>query len=634
MPTFRFVVAATLAAAVQAQDCTGTTAQSVLRNRDPWGATFFYGSSNGPTGAQTLALFFDLETRAPITIEAMQIPTYDQGAGNPVIPTQLGNVAEVRVYLIPGTRTGNETNQSAWGIDALGVGTADGAPEALGELTVVAWNGDSPIVNFKDPVTGLPAPFDVPVGQFGVCLEVIPTTWSGTTALPQTNLPLLNPGPLHTIGVSPNPGVAWADDLITVDNDGVQQRGWQIVDPTGVIGPNPSPTGVIDSINIEIAYTPSPNAARSLAYGEGCYDRPRAFYDQLPEATASGSYLENTGMSFAPLGAPVEAYLPGAGAAYAPPGAGATNLAAGAFTSSSSASWDDASVTQALGFTFPFPGGSTDTVTINSNGKIYLGVTLDGSFATNGASYGSVAVLENGPPSGPLAQWCPFFTDLDPSDPIAPAGSGVFFEQLTPTSCRIHWHDLPNWPAVAGQLSQVSMTLDASGQVDVAWGVLENSAPGSGNDALIGFASGNGEPVGMPQMLTGLFGTPTGNGAVAPKLVIRGRPVAGATVDLEIEDVSPGTICGCISFAYGFEPLPGVSLANFGLPGCSLFIDNSTVLAGVFFFPGPQNELRWSWSVPTGFNGVGTYLQAATLTPGVNAASLLMTNGLCARLGL
>ncbi|MCR9248014.1 MAG: hypothetical protein NXI31_23530 [bacterium] len=608
-----------------AQTCNTSPPASSIRTYDPWAASFYYGN----TANNTLNQFIDISCASPITITSMNVTTYDQGAGNPVVPDQTGNVAEVRIYLIPVTNVGNEGSIAGWGIDAAGNGTADGLPEVIAELTIVAWNGDSPIVNFKDPATGLPTSFDIPAGDFGMCIEAIPTSWTGTASLPQTQT-IANPGALHTIGVSPNPNMTWSDQFITLSNDGIMTNGWQTVDATGTLVPNAAPTVKVDSSNIEINYTPDASAAVSVQYGLGCYDRPQATYDIVPENVLAGSAYEGTGQTWLANGSPQDSYIVVPGPGYQAP-TSTTNLAAGAFTSSSSTSWDDANLTQALGFTFPFPGGSTTDITINSNGKIYLGLTTDASFAGCGSNYGSTATFRDGPPSGPLAQICVANTDLDLDQTVG--GGALYFENPTPTSARITWEQVPNWPAVANEVMDLQITLYDSGQVDLAYGSnLYNSAIASGNSAIIGYSNGNGDKLGDPQNLAGVAGLQTGDGAFPPNLFVDGRPVAGTTVDIVGDNLSPGTAAGFVSIALQGLPEPGFDLTQFGLPGCTANLNIGTVVTSVFLFAA-NNELRWTWNVPTGFNGTQVQMQMGTITPGFNAAGILVTNAICAKIG-
>ncbi len=262
-----------------AQNCNVSPPASSIRTHSPWAASFYYGNLVD----RTLNQYIDIDLQSPVEITGMNVTTYDQGVGNPVVPDQQGNKAEVRIYLIPTTRVGNEGGPAAWGIDAAGTGTADGLPEIYADLTVVAWNGDSPIDNFRD-AAGTPMPFLLPAGQYGMCIEAIPTSWTGTPLVVAANV-----GAIHTIGVSPNPGTTWSDQFITLSNDGIQQEGWQEV-LAGVLGANATPTGTTDSVNVEFDYTPAATSAVTVPFGDGCYDRPQGFYEERLEAHGDMGY--------------------------------------------------------------------------------------------------------------------------------------------------------------------------------------------------------------------------------------------------------------------------------------------------------------------------------------------------------
>ena len=101
------------------------------------------------------------------------------------------------------------------------------------------------------------------------------------------------------------------------------------------------------------------------------------------------------------------------------PAANGIDLATLPYTSSTTASWDDASIvlplpTASFPSGFPFPGGRASAITVNSNGKIYLGSTIDGSFATNGSNYGTTGPFQ-GVTGAALPVISPFNTDLDPA---------------------------------------------------------------------------------------------------------------------------------------------------------------------------------------------------------------------------
>jgi hypothetical protein len=626
-----------------AQNCNTSPPPQQLFTYYPWVSSFYYGNVTG----NTFNMFFDLDVQTPITINQLLTVTYDRGTGNPVVPNQAGNIAEVRFYFIPGSRTGNERTMLNWGIDAQGLGTADGLPEFLGEMTVTAT--DSPITNFKDATTGLPAAFTIHPGQWGVCMEFIPTTWTGTAALPQTNVPLLNPGSLHTLGVSPNPNTPWSDQFITLSNDGIAQNGWQNVDPTGTLIPNVTPNGTQDSINLYIDYTPDPAAGLSVPFGAGCYDAPRMVYELIPSGTTPIDLI-NTAYTFIYQPSPSGGnyLITGGGAPYdgATAAAQGTNIVTGASTTTSSGTpggggpeWDDASLIYTLSTTLfpgglPFPGGSCTDITINSNGKIFLGPMSNSSWDSNGANYGSLAAFQGALPSVQLpAQMQAFSCDFDPT-----AGGGIYVEEPSPNGgIRITWHQVPNWPTVAGRTCNIQVELLPTGICYWAFGndlVCDPAA--NTNAALVGFSAGFGQPIGPAIDWSAITVRQTGDGSQAPVLGMASRPVINSTADVVISNLTPGTASpfgGFLSVGLGGLPA-GLPLNMYGLGGCEAHIDLGLVVFTVIM-PNPSGiDMRWSWTVPAAANGVQIFFQGATLTPNpYNNRSLLVTNALCAKVG-
>ncbi|MCA8977293.1 MAG: hypothetical protein KDC98_21405 [Planctomycetes bacterium] len=618
-----------------AQNCNTAPPAQTLATYRPWQATNYFGNVAG----NTMNLMVDIDVQSPITINSMNVTTYDQGVGSPVVPNQVGNVARVNIYLIPTTRSGNETNMAAWGLTTLG------QPDISADLTIVAWNGDSPINNFQDAL-GNPQQFNIAPGQYGMCIEYVPTTWTGTPLAAQ------NPGSLHCIGVATNPGTTWGDQFLSMTNDGMCQNGWQTVDPlTGAIGPNVGTiNGAQGSINLEINYTPAASAAISIPFGAGCYDKPRMVYEQIPAGTAP-DLVDTTWSFFYQAGSGNYLIIPG-GPGYdaVNPVNNGTNVVAGAYTSSSSASWDDACVVVALDplvFTsgFDFPGGNCTDITINSNGKIYLGNTVDGSFDTCGANYGSTAPFQGNTANTTLPQLSPWNTDLDPTDPsIFTATTGIYVEQPSPNGgIRVTWHNVPNWPAVAGAFCDIQMELTPGGNVTWAFGGPTSTGTnglvcvGGGNDAIVGFSAGNGLPLSTPVDFSALAGYTTGDGAYSPTLSLAARPVVGTNVDVTVSNLSPGTgqpFGGFLSVSLGGVASPGLPLQGFGLPGCFGHINIAQVAFTVLLTNPSNTDMTWTWvNIPNAV-GVQTFMQAATFTTTPhNAIGMLVTNGLCAKIG-
>ncbi len=557
------------AVSLAAQSCGGAAPARQFSNRAEFEASFYYLNN---------AHIFDLNVQVPITLSGAHTWLYDQGVGNPPVPDQVGNLSVVDVYTCPLTRIGNETNAP----------TNPGSPWTLlgsGTMTVVntgVGNGESPIV-FNPPLS-------IPAGQYGVCFVYNnPTTG-------------LNPGPLHCLGKSPNPATPVTDGFITFSNDGIVGTAW---------------TGVgTDSPNLRLDYLPAATSGHFEPLGDGCYFRPYAFYESFPNGVATPD-LANTSQSWVSL---VNNYLvvPGT-AAFIPPTS--ANLAAGATGSSSSANWDDALSTPiVLPFTFSYPGGSTNEITISSNGSVYLANVVDSTYAICGASYGSIAPFRDGP-----ARIAAFYHDLDPT-----VGGGIYYD-VDPNNqwVRITWDSVQEW-GVAAAVNTIQVTLSVGGGVDIYYGSLGNQS--GGNNAIAGFTPGTGSRLAPAMDLSASIPFQSGDGQIPPVLTMDARPVIGTTPNVVTTNITPGTFFQV--FVAGFTGVPApVSLAAFGMPDCFQYINPFTAfLSGL----NGNGEFSVAFNIPNNpaYQGVTFYFQSAPLTGGLNAAGIITSNGICATLGL
>ncbi len=593
----------------------------LIYTHDPWNASFYYGNTTG----NTLNLYFDLEVKgSSIILNELGIVMYDDGTGNPANPNQIGNVGLVNIYTIPGSRVGAETSMTGW--THIGVG----------EMTIFAYQNDhSPVVNIVDPVTS--APVVVPNGTFGVCLELVPTNAVGTP--PQTGPNAGNVGPVHTLGLSPNPALVWEDQFVKIENDGIQNSGWQT---TGVgVGPfpltaNATPTGVADSINICIDYSPDPADAGSVSYGDGCYARYRTGYESFPPS-ANGPDLIDPSTAIGAGGGMTWLYnvdnylvIPTAPAYVTPTSA---SITAGAFQASSSvpASWNDA-ISAPFAFPSSWPGGGfrhpagvATQFCVASNGHVYLGDVNNNS------------PLVCGPPNGFLVG----ATDYEPSirpyncslDPTLGGGIHVDFDPAG-AWVRVSWDQLQE-PGNPASINTFSVTMRDSGDVEIAYVSLGNV--GAGNNALVGYFEGNMAPISQPLdwSVLAISSLPeTGNGDAPPVLSLDGRPQLGTSVNFVTSDITPGTLGGI--FLVGLNATSPVSLASFGAPGCFGHVDTTNgFVGGNFLGLNANNEISVQLTVPNNPTFLSTNFHAQTLTllPGINSLGAQSTNGLCANVG-
>lgn len=566
--SFAAVALLGLTAAAVAQNCNVPSPARTFSNREEFNASFYYNLANH---------FFDLNANAGISLNSFNTWLYDQGAGNPVVPNQVGATGTVEVYTCPTTRIGSE---------ALAPGAA-GSPWTLvgsGTITVAAFPAESTCV-FNPPL-------NIAAGQYGVALRYLPTT----------NGP--NPGPLHCIGFSPNPNTPTSDQFLTFSNDGIQGVAW-----TGA---------AVDSPNLRFNYTPEPNAGYFTAIGEGCYFRPHAFYENFP-ASATAPDIANTSQQWINVG--TNYIVVPAGLALVPPTS--PNLILGAFGASSCACWDDAITAPiTLPFTFNAPGGvSTNQITISSNGCVYLEAVTNGAYTPyTGASYGGTA-FRDGP-----ARIAAYFTDLDPS-----AGGSMHYE-VDPSNqfVRITWLNVPEWP-VTTALNTMQVTLYSTGNVDMYLGGLSNPSVANANNAYYGYTPGNGARLPASVDLSASLPLTTGDGAIPPVLAMDARPALGTTPNIRTTNITPGTIVQVLAGGSALQPIP-IDLGFIGMPGCALTTNPFVFLTNVLT---PNNTFDQPLNVPNTPSLINTQLvfQAAPVTAGYNPANLLLSNGICVRVG-
>jgi hypothetical protein len=409
---------------------------------------------------------------------------------------------------------------------------------------------------------------------------------------------------------------------------------WDIGDPGYTAGTGF--TGATGAMGRVIIYTqPLSGFASKSTYGVGCYDSPRMVYEQIPAGTTP---IDLIGTSWSMIYTPSTeggnyVVIPG-GAAYdgATAAANGTNLTAGAFTASSSASWDDASITLPLpaafpgGFPFPSAGSQTCTdITINSNGKIYLGATTDATFATQGSNYASIAPFQGTTGAG-LPVIAAYNVDLDPT-----TGGAIYYEDPSPSGgVRITWDNVLNWQDPTGPAAvanSVQLELIPGGIVNIAYGTSLGNGGSAGNDAIVGFSAGGGEPASTMVDWSALAGYASGNGSIAVSLDADARPILGTTINRTIDNIPSGSPFGGI--LQGFAKFdPGIPLDAVGMAGCSQYASQDNVQLVI----APSGSVQVPFSIPNSisFAGVTLLNQVVIYAPSSvpNALGASVSNGL------
>ncbi|HEU4420117.1 MAG TPA: hypothetical protein VFT55_14375 [Planctomycetota bacterium] len=525
--------------------------------------------------------FADIVLQRDISISQIKTWTYDQGVGQPPVPTQVGNQGVVNVYTCPNTRLGNETTAP----------TAPGSPWTLvgsGTLTVVATPAESPVV-FNPPIT-------IMAGTYGLAIEYLAPT-SGQ-----------NPGQLHCLGKSPATIGVVSDQFITWSNDGIQGVGWS--------------GGVTASPNLRITYTPEATSAHWVKAGEGCYFRPFAWYENFPPS-ATPPDVQNTAMDWIFTGSNY-IVAPSAATYVTPTG---TSLTATPPPFSSSANWDDAlSPVMTLPFTLNYPGGSTTEITISSNGGVYLANVGNNTYETCGACYGAISSWRDQP-----ARIAGYFHDLDPSDPVS---GGIYYE-VDPGNAwvRVTFANVVEWqiPSVPTALNRIQITIFATGSITTVYGQLANVAVANGNNAILGFTPGNGSTLPPPIDISASLSFATGDGRIPPVLKLDGRPVLGSTFNIVTSNIDPATIFQLLSLGDTLTPFP-ISLSFIGMTDC--FLHHNALLLLTQVGP-PAPDFVAPLSIPNNpvfFNAQLT-AQAFPFALGENPFGLISSNGVCMRIG-
>lgn len=555
--------------AVMAQTCATPPAARTFSNRDEFVGSFYYSLD---------VHFADITVQRNITISQIRTWTYDQNAGAPTpLPTQVGNQAVVNVYTCPNTRTGSE----------LIAPTAPGTPWTLlgsGTLTVVAQPGESPVV-FTPPLA-------LAAGTYGLAIEYMqPTT--GT-----------NPGQLHCLGKSPNPMITVTDQFISWSNDGIQQNAWT--------------SGTQDSPNLRVTYTPEASSAHWVKSGDGCYFRPYAWYENFP-ASATPPDVQNTSMDWVYLGSNY-LVIP-SGASYVTPTG--TSLTATPPPFSSSANWDDAlSPVMTMPFTLNYPGGSTNQITISSNGGVYLAAVGNNTYETCGASYGGLSPFRDQP-----ARIAGYFHDLDAS-----SGGGIYYE-VDPGNqwVRVTFADVPEWP-VPSAINRIQITINAGGNITCVYGSLANTGIGNGNNAILGFTPGNGSTLPAPIDISASLPYTSGDGRIPPILKLDARPVLGTTFNIVTTNVDPTTPFSILSLGQSLTPFP-INLGPIvGMTDC--FLHHAFTILLTQAGP-PTPDFIAPFTIPANpvFFNVQLTAQAFPFSIFANPFNLIASNGVCMRVG-
>jgi hypothetical protein len=335
--------------------------------------------------------------------------------------------------------------------------------------------------------------------------------------------------------------------------------------------------------------------AQDTPVGTGCggSNCQRSFYEFF--APASAFDLANSQWS---LTFNAGSYTLGPGSATFAPAAGTTLTLS-----------DDSGQNVTLPFALPYPGGTTNSLWVCSNGFVSAG----GNSTTFDPS---VNELLSGTP-----RWAALWHDLNPG-----AGGQVRVES-TASVVRITYNAVANFSG--GGFATFQYQFFPNGNVNVIY----QAVTAAGNNYLVGYSPGGGSAdPGSWNISANLAGglslctAPTPNVALASSA----RPVLGTPINLVTTNIPTGTLLG-VSILSLTQYSPGIDLGSLGMPGCTLYAGLDVL--STFATPGTSASVPWNIPNVPSASGTVVMNQSATLTPGINAFGFATSNAVQLLLG-
>ncbi|HEX6810775.1 MAG TPA: hypothetical protein VF384_04045 [Planctomycetota bacterium] len=498
-------------------------------------------------------------------------------------PGMVGQTTELRVYMTPGTWQGTWAGPTP----KIQVPPGPGSPWTLvgtGTLTVRPYNEHSPAV--------FATPFTVPAGTNGFAIVVTPITTPVPHITYATPPYALHPS-LMVRAFAPGAPAEAHDQFLSITQQDFATQAF-------VSLPLPDPKGPV----IEIHYAIANTAAYYTRKGIGCYDQPRSFYEffepgqfDLAHSTIvmtpnSDTYAVTSGNS---------AIVPPASPLLTNP----SNVPLG----------DDARTgVKALGFTFPYPGGSTSSIVVTSNGNVFLSPAQSGSQTATASAFGEAGFLRGQPQ---LTAW---WGDHNPA-----GGGGVHLDiDLTGAVpvAYVTWNNVPEWNQ-PGTSNTFQIAMFGDGRVEFRYGSCSPSLV----QGLTGFSAGWSTHDPGNRDLSVELPFNTGGGALPPDLGMSARPIVGTTSNFSLRDL-PADTTGIVVLGV---PVHGFDLFFAGMPNCV----QRVIPLEVMPFQAVGDTAAVPVSIPTGRWLIGRDLgaQAMVISPGSNPANQTISNSICLRVG-
>jgi len=360
--------------------------------------------------------------------------------------------------------------------------------------------------------------------------------------------------------------------------------------------------------NGRVSYCPPGSVFASVtSVGIGCGSAAASFYEHF--TTTPSIDLSNTAFQLLNTGSGYLA-LPSS-TSFVPPSAAATNLGL----------TDDSETTVNLSSPLVYPGGTTSSLNVCSNGHV--------SVTTNFAEF------DYEPNPATMLAW-PNATWAVWRDFIPNAIGNVWFEEANGIAYI-------TWLNVVGYNGQVAGTATstfqfqfqlATGNVEFVFGNLDTTSVSTwpnGDGWVVGYTP-NGVSLnpGSVDLSTALPISLPAADRPALALTTAQRPIVNTSINLVARNITPTTPFGAVAFGLTAPPAP-LNLTGLGMPGCFQYHD---ILVTQLYLPFGANTATVAFQVP---NLIGlpvraqayNYDPAAALTPlgAVSSNSLTLRSG-------
>jgi hypothetical protein len=342
--------------------------------------------------------------------------------------------------------------------------------------------------------------------------------------------------------------------------------------------------------------------AQRTSYGAGCYNKASSLYENFTSSAAFD--LANSGVSF---------LFNGAGYVVLP---GITQYVAPSATATALTLTDDSETSVALTSPLVYPGGTTWSLQVCSNGFVSVA-------AGNGVTYTPAVPAHLNAAQTAWRNWHDY-------NPAATGSGAIKFEEANGIA-YVTWdgvYDFGGTSAASANTFQFQFEL-TTGNVHLVFQTIS----AGGNGRLVGYSPGGASiDPGNTDLSVVLPSTiPLGAVDQLPlSLTASARPLIGTTFNL-VTGNATGTNLGVNFLGFNQIPAPGLDLGVLGAPGCAALIDVSTAignLIGNLGLPGVSLSVAFPLPNSTAILGQHVYSQSIWLDATQNAFGALTSNGL------